>query len=50
MKQKELTKTFMKILNWKITFGLHGLQEKISTLKVNPLTAGVAYMRVFIFY
>ena len=36
MKQKELTKTFMMIYNWKNPFGLHGLYESISgALKVN---------------
>ena len=28
MNQKELTKTFMMILNWKTPFGFHGLCKK----------------------
>ena len=33
MNQKELTKTFMMILNRKSPFGLHGSYELISTCK-----------------
>ena len=32
MKQRELTKTFMIILNWKKPFSLHGLYLIISAL------------------
>ena len=32
MKQKELTKTFMMISNWKKAFGLHGLYKNITAL------------------
>ena len=35
----------------KIPFGLYDLYKKyFSVVKVNPLTAGAAYTRVFIFY
>ena len=35
MKQKELTQTFMMILNWKKPFGLHDLYKKyFSALRV----------------
>ena len=33
MNQKELTKTFMMISNWKKTFGLHGFYKNIQRLK-----------------
>ena len=40
MKQKELTKTFMMILNGNNPFGLHNLYNIKSTyVKVNHLTA-----------
>ena len=32
MNQKELTKTFIMISNWKKTFGLHDLYKSISPL------------------
>ena len=32
MNQKELTKTFMVISNWKKLFGFHGLYKYISAL------------------
>ena len=32
MKQKELTKPFMIILNWKTPFSLHGLNKNNSAL------------------
>ena len=51
MKLKELTKTFMMISNWKKPFGLHSLYKKyFSAVGVDPLTAGAAYIRVFILY
>ena len=33
MNQRELTKTFMTILNWKRPFRLHGLYKNISAFK-----------------
>ena len=33
MYQKKLTKTFVKISNWKHTFDLHGLYKKIQRFK-----------------
>ena len=32
MKRRELTKTFLMILNWKKPFGLHSLYKNISAL------------------
>ena len=34
MNQKEPTKTFVMISNWKKPFGLHGLHKKYSALRV----------------
>ena len=48
MNQKELTKTFMMISNLKKPFGVHGIFKNYQ--RFNPLTAGAAYIRVFIFY
>ena len=46
MNRKELT--LMMISNWKKPFGFHEFYKK--NQRFNPLTAGVAYIRVFIFY
>ena len=40
MKQKELTKTFMMISNWKNPFGLHGLYKHF---RVERVTSGNPY-------
>ena len=57
MKWKKLTETFMMISNLKNFSGLHSLYKIFQRCKgyrqgnvVNPLTAGAAYIRIFIFY
>ena len=47
MKRKELTKTFMEISKWKKPFVLLGYINIFQ--RFNLLTAGAAYIRVFIF-
>ena len=48
MNQEELTKPFMMISKWKYPLVSMVYTKKIQ--RFNPLTAGVAYIRVFIFY
>ena len=47
--QKDNTKTFMMISNWKKNHLRLNSVYKIFQ-RFNPLTAGVAYIRVLIFY
>ena len=55
MNQKELSKTFIMILNWKKPFGLHGLYKNISALYgfsalwVNPFNPEFTIV-IFIYY
>ena len=48
MNWKEVTKTVMIIANWKKTTLVSMVYTKIFQ-RFNPLTAGVAYIRVFIY-
>ena len=65
MKREELTKTFVLILYWKTLWSPWFIQTYFSAIRdkisleiadgwpadnINPLTAGAAYIRVFIFY
>ena len=48
MNQKELTKTFMMISNWKKPFGLHNFHKKIQRFK-GYLTY-TAFVILFFYY